>query len=729
MGNSKQLTRPPIARFALVLMLWTGVMVAPLLSQNQRNPVLEFSTGTWCQWCPCGDQVALEEVLRNYPNTIVLAYHGPANYASEPFSRFAGNTVISSLGFNAYPTGIIDRVTGIISRSIWQSWTANRAAIAPTVNIEKVYSSYNPGTREYIATFDFTALQNLSGEFRFNALLVEDGIVYGQTSNNTCTPGQTYLPNYVHDWLVRDMMNGALGEVINSGAWNANQTIRKTLRYTVPIPPAPAPDIVPDSCRVVVKVYKNGAPLNSNAEIQQAEQWPFISEAYVAATSIDHDELIYPASTPVYYQVRLKNMGALADSYMVSLRSASPQGWAHSFHTPHGRFEAGQTDVLSVNPGDSVRITIEMNANGIVGSGKALLDYTSPHFVAGTAEVRLVTFGMKTLVVDDESDGHESYMKASLERTSEVYGVVRSKTVLPFATQLHNFESILWMCAATLPTLDSTEQKTLSNFLDSGGRLYLSGVDIAYELADPSSPHYTAKSLAFFTKYLHAAYIKRDYNSVAVSGIANDPISHGMLAIGIASGNGARTINPSAGRFANQIAPADANAASVFSYYQWPNDYPAIRALHTNGNVLGRVVFMTFGFETLNRDVERDTLLARVLSWLRSPTAVAESPADAPNTFALHPNYPNPFSRNIEAATRLSYTLPSSEQNRHVSLVILNQLGQQVKVLVNQTQAPGRHEAGWDGRDEQGRLLSSGVYFSRLKYGRHQAMSKIVVLR
>ncbi len=729
MKNLMDLTRPPNAKFALMLTLWAGVMVAPLFSQNQRNPVLELCTGTWCQWCPCGDQVALEEVLRNYPNTIILAYHGPANFSSEPFSFFAGNTIINSLSFNAYPTGIFDRATGIIFRDTWRSWAATRTAVAPTVKIKLVYSSYNPLTREYSATFDFTALQNLSGEFRFNAILVEDGIVYGQTSNNTCTPGQTFLPNYVHDWLVRDMMNGALGEVMNSGAWNVNQTIRKTVRYTVPAPHAPAPDIVPDSCRVVVKVYKSGAPLNSNAEIQQAEQWPLVSQDYLAEIRTPIAELIYSTSAPIHLQARLRNVGALADTYALSLRSDSPQGWTHAYFTPHGRFEAGQTDVLALHGGDSVIVTIEINPNGIVGSGKALLDYTSPHFVAGTAEVRLVTFGMNTLVVDDESDGHESYLKASLQRTGETYGLVASKTVLPFATQLHNFETIIWMCAAASPTLDSTEQKALSYFLDSGGRLYLSGVDIAYELADPNSPYHTAKSAAFFTKYLHAAYIKRDYNSVAVSGIVNDPISNGMMAIGIASGNGARTINPSAGRFANQIAPADANATPVFSYYQRPNDYPALRALHTNGNVLGRVVFMTFGFETLNRDAERDTLLARVLSWLRSPTAVAESPADAPNTFALHPNYPNPFSRTTEAVTHISYTLPSTEKERHVSLVILNQLGQEVRVLVTQTQAPGQHYARWDGRDEQGRLLSSGVYFVRLKYGRHQATSKIVVLR
>ncbi|MFQ5770319.1 MAG: FlgD immunoglobulin-like domain containing protein [bacterium] len=80
----------------------------------------------------------------------------------------------------------------------------------------------------------------------------------------------------MHEWLVRDMMNGPLGEEVINGTWHQNEVITKTVNYAVPVPRAPAPDIVPDSCRVVVIAYKVGSPLSSNAEIQQAEQWPLL---------------------------------------------------------------------------------------------------------------------------------------------------------------------------------------------------------------------------------------------------------------------------------------------------------------------------------------------------------------------------------------------------------------------------------------------------------------------
>jgi hypothetical protein len=248
----------------------------PAASQDKRNPVLEFCTGTWCQWCPCGDSLVIKDILPKIPNAIILAYHGPANLTSEPFSFFNGNAILSSLGFNAYPTGIIDRATGIISRNIWLSQMTARLSVAPTVRIELVSSRYDSLTRKFDITIRFTALTSLSGEYKYNVILTEDRIVYGQTSNHTCTPGTTFLAGYVHDWLVRDMMNGALGGTIVNGAWSQNAAMTTSIAYTVPTPRAPAPDLVMKHCKIIVLAYKNGTPL-SFAEIQQAAKFSLLT--------------------------------------------------------------------------------------------------------------------------------------------------------------------------------------------------------------------------------------------------------------------------------------------------------------------------------------------------------------------------------------------------------------------------------------------------------------------
>ncbi len=83
-----------------------------------------------------------------------------------------------------------------------------------------------------------------------------------------------------------------------------------------------------------------------------------------------------------------------------------------------------------------------------------------------------------------------------------------------------------------------------------------------------------------------------------------------------------------------------------------------------------------------------------------------------PQSIELEQNYPNPFN----ATTAIVYSLPNiGAQPAAVKLVIFNSLGQQVRVLVDQVQLPGRQEAYWDGNDDGGNAVASGVYFYSLK--------------
>jgi hypothetical protein len=104
-------------------------------------------------------------------------------------------------------------------------------------------------------------------------------------------------------------------------------------------------------------------------------------------------------------------------------------------------------------------------------------------------------------------------------------------------------------------------------------------------------------------------------------------------------------------------------------------------------------------------------------------TPVEESTsAGMPSSFTLFPNRPNPFN----AATEIRYRLPGDDP---VSLKIFNTLGQEVRRLVDAAQAAGEHSVIWDGRDDAGRELSSGLYFCRLQAGEYAQTVKMVLLR
>jgi hypothetical protein len=92
------------------------------------------------------------------------------------------------------------------------------------------------------------------------------------------------------------------------------------------------------------------------------------------------------------------------------------------------------------------------------------------------------------------------------------------------------------------------------------------------------------------------------------------------------------------------------------------------------------------------------------------------------NTFSLSQNYPNPFN----PETVIAYALGEASE---VRLIIYNVLGQQVRELVNASQAPGQYSARWDGRNALGAQVTSGVYIYRLVAGTQVEMRKMILLK
>jgi len=100
--------------------------------------------------------------------------------------------------------------------------------------------------------------------------------------------------------------------------------------------------------------------------------------------------------------------------------------------------------------------------------------------------------------------------------------------------------------------------------------------------------------------------------------------------------------------------------------------------------------------------------------------------AALPKTLMLAPSYPNPFSIARSAATRIAYALP---QESDVRLRIYDVLGRMTRQLAHGRQAAGAYEIRWDGRNELGEAVTSGIYFSVLQAGAQRLTQKIVVTR
>jgi len=90
--------------------------------------------------------------------------------------------------------------------------------------------------------------------------------------------------------------------------------------------------------------------------------------------------------------------------------------------------------------------------------------------------------------------------------------------------------------------------------------------------------------------------------------------------------------------------------------------------------------------------------------------------------YSLGKNYPNPFN----PETDISFTLP---ERANASLIVYNVLGKAIKVLVDREMSAGTHTFHWDGRDEFGNPVSSGIYFYRLKADVFDQTMKMVLMK
>jgi hypothetical protein len=108
-----------------------------------------------------------------------------------------------------------------------------------------------------------------------------------------------------------------------------------------------------------------------------------------------------------------------------------------------------------------------------------------------------------------------------------------------------------------------------------------------------------------------------------------------------------------------------------------------------------------------------------------NPTSVMDEDNNTlPKPFTMEQNYPNPFNPN----TTIQYTIPA-DYSGQLTLKIYDLRGALIRSLVNHSVKPGMHSAIWDGNDENGKKVSSGIYIYQLKIGQYARSNRMILLR
>ena len=101
---------------------------------------------------------------------------------------------------------------------------------------------------------------------------------------------------------------------------------------------------------------------------------------------------------------------------------------------------------------------------------------------------------------------------------------------------------------------------------------------------------------------------------------------------------------------------------------------------------------------------------------------VEESSENTPDNYQLGRNFPNPFN----SRTGIEYEIPDIAM---VELTIYNMLGQHVRTLINEIKSPGTYHVTWEGQDDTGRTVNSGLYLCRMRSGNHVQTRKLLFIK
>ena len=180
----------------------------------------------------------------------------------------------------------------------------------------------------------------------------------------------------------------------------------------------------------------------------------------------------------------------------------------------------------------------------------------------------------------------------------------------------------------------------------------------------------------------------------------------------------------------NDLLKSEGGETPLFKNWPEAGRVSVVNAIIESGSVSGEGALVTFTFKVLREfeDNARFEIAQGVVfdpDKLQNPvvTLGALDVQSTPTEFALHQNYPNPFN----PQTNIPYDLA---EGGNVVLRIYNLLGQEVRTLVRERQAPGRYTVQWSGMDDRGVSVSSGIYFYRVSVaGKFQDAKRLMLLK
>jgi len=279
-----------------VLILILAVITIPFgYGQTQKNILIYNITSTDCGPCSCMDSVLKYDVKPSFPNTVIVAFHGPGSY----FNEYDGKDVLhqfhQKLEPSCFPDGLgYDAYYLAIHDTLQKLYTDNSTT---PVSIEIDSKTYDPVSRNVDLTL---SIRNdgpeMEGRFWYNVIVSEDNVKHWHRCKDSClTPDHPTLPirnDYFNFWATRKMVFYSQGDSLIGPTWPEQESITRSCSFELDT------GWVAENCFIVVDVYKKADSLYKSP-VLQAIRRPITSGLAVQENYLTDEGIIRVYPNPV----------------------------------------------------------------------------------------------------------------------------------------------------------------------------------------------------------------------------------------------------------------------------------------------------------------------------------------------------------------------------------------------------------------------------------------------
>lgn len=311
-----------------------------------------------------------------------------------------------------------------------------------------------------------------------------------------------------------------------------------------------------------------------------------------------------------------------------------------------------------------------------------------------------------------------------LSNKQKMFSSTSNEAVYTGKISLQDYETVIWMLgdeSTSGETFNLFEQDSVKSYLRNGGKLFVTGAEIGWDLGRAGSS--SDSDISFYHNFLKADYISDAPNGNNSTYYSAEPVNGSLLedvpvfsfddgTHGTFDVDWPDAIDPINGsesvlKFEN-VSTVDGAAGVSFE------------GVFPGGNKTGKLVYLTIPFETIYPQSKRIQLMSKVYDLFDAETSVAEK-VEIPKSFKLYQNYPNPFN----PSTTIKYEV--AEEVR-VLIQVYDALGREVETLVDQVKQPGVYEAEFPGSSLNSNL-ASGFYVYQIKAGEFVKSKKMMLLK